>query len=107
MNVTDIWIGKEVALHTEANQKGNFKWDQVCVEGSKVQELLKQSLSCNTTGTVDDSSATEKAMLLFMKGIGEDVEAKRRVHLPENFVRFHFTSKRKKMGTILSAIKDN
>jgi Ca2+-transporting ATPase len=56
---------------------------------------------------VDDSSATEKAMLLFMKGVGEDVEAKRAVHLPENFVRFHFTSKRKKMGTILSNIKDN
>jgi hypothetical protein len=41
MNVTDIWAGKEVALHTEANQKGRFKWEQVCAEGSKVQELLK------------------------------------------------------------------
>ena len=74
----------------------------MCGEGSKVKELLKQSLSCNTTGTVDDSSATEKAMLLFMKGVGEDVEAKRRVHLTHDFVRFHFTSGRKKMSTILT-----
>lgn len=46
-------------------------------------------------------------MLLFMKGVGVDVEAKRAMHLPENFIRFHFTSKRKKMGTILSKVKDN
>jgi P-type E1-E2 ATPase len=78
MNVTDIWVGKECVLNTKENLEGVFKWEQVCNEGSKVKELLKQSLSCNTTGTVDDSSATEKAMLLFMKGVGEDIEAKRK-----------------------------
>jgi magnesium-transporting ATPase (P-type) len=81
MNVTDIWVGKECVLNTKENLEGVFKWEQVCNEGSKVKELLKQSLSCNTTGTVDDSSATEKAMLLFMKGVGEDIEAKRKQHL--------------------------
>lgn len=34
-------------------------------------------------------------------------EKVREKHLPKDFVRFHFTSKRKKMGTILSKIKDN
>ena len=46
-------------------------------------------------------------MLLFMKGVGEDIEAKRKQHLGQDFVRFHFTSSRKKMSTILTSITDN
>lgn len=32
---------------------------------------------------------------------GVDFEAERKKHLPEDYVRFHFTSKRKRMSTIL------
>ena len=46
-------------------------------------------------------------MLLFLQGLGVNFEQKRENHLPQDFIRFHFTSKRKKMGTILSKIKDN
>jgi len=36
-----------------------------------------------------------------MEKIGEDLEQVRRHHLSDNFIRFHFTSKRKRMSTIL------
>jgi len=40
-------------------------------------------------------------MLLFMQGLKVDIEAQRKDFLPHDFCRFHFTSKRKKMSTIL------
>ena len=42
-----------------------------------------------------------------MDGLGAQIDEKRKQYLENNFVRFHFTSKRKKMGTILTSITDN
>jgi len=39
-----------------------------------VINLLQEVLCCNTSGTINDSSATEKAMLLFMHGLGVEIE---------------------------------
>jgi len=107
MNVTDIWAGKECSLNTQENLKGIFKWEQVTESNQKLKNLLQEGLCCNTTGTIDDSSATEKAMLLFMHGLGVPIAQVRQDHLSSDFMRFHFTSKRKKMSTILTSIKDN
>lgn len=46
-------------------------------------------------------------MLLLMDGIGVKLEEEREKYLPQDFTRFQFTSKRKKMSTILEHIKDN
>lgn len=35
-----------------------------------------------------------------LEKFGVDFEKVRKTHLPEDFVRFHFTSKRKRMSTI-------
>lgn len=40
-------------------------------------------------------------MLKMMNKFGVDIDAKRKKHLPPEFVRFHFTSKRKRMSTII------
>ena len=40
-------------------------------------------------------------MLNFITKIGEDMDKVRNVHLPDDFIRFHFTSKRKRMSSIL------
>jgi magnesium-transporting ATPase (P-type) len=40
-------------------------------------------------------------MLEMMEKFGVDYQQKRGEHLPENFTRFHFTSKRKRMSTIM------
>ena len=39
-------------------------------------------------------------MLIFLERLSVDFEAVRRDHLPEDLVRFHFTSKRKRMSTL-------
>lgn len=40
-------------------------------------------------------------MLNMMVKFGIDFEKKRKEHLPEDFLRFHFTSKRKRMSTLI------
>ena len=62
-------------------------------------------MTCNTIGTIDESSATECAMLKMMDKFSVDIEQKREVHLPHDYVRFHFTSKRKRMSTILQRVQ--
>ena len=55
----------------------------------------------NTIGTVIESSATEMSMLKMVEKFGIDIEQVRKVHLPPEFLRFHFTSKRKRMSTLM------
>jgi len=47
------------------------------------------------------------AILKFLNKSGVNFEEKRNFHLPEGFIRFQFTSKWKKMGTILQNIDNN
>lgn len=107
MNVTDMWLGKNCSLDTAENLKGVFKWEQLTSKGSKINKLLIEALCCNTTGTIEDSSATEQALLKLMKGLGIDYEEQRTRNLKSDFVRFHFNSKRKKMSTVLPKVRDN
>lgn len=46
-------------------------------------------------------------MIMLMAGLGVDIEKEREKYLPKDFIRFQFTSKRKKMATVLEHIKDN
>jgi magnesium-transporting ATPase (P-type) len=40
-------------------------------------------------------------MLRMLNKFSVNIEQKRKKHLPEGFLRFHFTSKRKRMSTIM------
>jgi len=55
----------------------------------------------NTSGSIKEASATEKSMLEFITKFGVDLEQTRSHHLPLDFTRFHFTSKRKRMSTLM------
>ncbi len=46
-------------------------------------------------------------MLIMMKKFGVDIEKKRSDHLSDDFTRFHFTSKRKRMSTIMENVTDS
>jgi magnesium-transporting ATPase (P-type) len=63
--------------------------------------LLQEAICCNTSGSIREASATEQAMMNMVVKFGIDIEQKRKEKLPVDFVRFHFTSKRKRMSTII------
>lgn len=65
---------------------------------------MTQAICGNTSGSIREASATEKAMMSFIMKFDVPLTEKRAEYLPEDFVRFHFTSKRKRMSTILSNV---
>lgn len=64
MTVTDIWLGRELTFTTGAED--TFKFTDFFKNEQHI-ELFKQAISCNTIGTVEESSATEKAMLILIR----------------------------------------
>jgi magnesium-transporting ATPase (P-type) len=65
------------------------------------RKLLAETISCNCTGTHNDSVASEKAMLKFIKRCGVEYEDVRRQYLPKDLIRFVFDPVRKRMSTIV------
>jgi Ca2+-transporting ATPase len=55
----------------------------------------------NCTGTHNESVASEKAMLKFIKRCGVDYEAVRQQYLPKDLIRFVFDPVRKRMSTVV------
>lgn len=59
MNVTKLWSGNSYDVdHNSPNVDINLYYKQ-----KKNQELLFQGIACNTIGTIEQSSATEKSMM--------------------------------------------
>jgi magnesium-transporting ATPase (P-type) len=63
-------------------------------------------MSVNTTGDCNDSLASEKAMLKFIRRSGFDFEALRKKYIPKDFTRFVFDPTRKRMSTIIELPED-
>ena|SRR3569833_1066081 len=97
MTVTTIWAGRSVPVKV-TEPKYDYKH---YFNSEKHFQLFVQAIATNTIGTIEESSATEMSMLKMLDKFGIDLLAVRRTHLPEGFVRFHFTSKRKRMSTIM------
>jgi len=99
MTVTNIWAGKDMQLKVN---DPSYQWRDYFPTSEKHVNLIQEAVCCNTLD--DDSSATEIAMLKMINKFGVDVKEKRRQNLPDNFTRFLFTSKRKRMATILEKV---
>ena len=97
MTVTNIWAGRELIVKVVDD---SYHWQDYFNNDKHIQ-LISQSICCNTTGSIKEASATEQAMLNFISKIGVDFEKTRERHMPLDFIRFHFTSKRKRMSTII------
>lgn len=97
MTVTNVWIGenKNIKVNDESYQWNDYFQTQ------KHISLMTQALCCNTSGSLREASATEAAMMILMNRLGVTIEDVRKAHLPEDFTRFHFTSKRKRMSTLV------
>ncbi len=77
------------------------------IPNESIAQLFIQNSVCNTTGTLREANATDMAIIKMLDKFGYDVEEERKKYLPGDFTRFQFTSKRKKMSTVLENIEDN
>ena len=102
MTMTDIWAGERIKIPVN-DEKYNLK---ALFKTQKQEQLFIQAICCNTIGTIEEASATEAAMLKVMGKADVNIADERRVHLNHDFVRFQFTSKRKRMSTILKNIDE-
>jgi Ca2+ transporting ATPase len=103
MTVKEIWQGEVRSLDPE---KSNYSMNDV-ITNQKTATLFYEACACNTSGTSLVSGATEKAILQMLDKFGCNYQEMRAKHCKDPLVRFQFTSKRKKMSTVLTEIKDN
>ena len=103
MTVTEFWQGQVKVFDVE--QEKYIINDHI--KNSKASKLFIEGCACNTTGTHEEANATEKAILKMLNRFEVDYQALRHKHIKDPFVRFPFTSRRKKMSTILTDIEDN
>jgi Ca2+ transporting ATPase len=102
MTVTNVWNGKDHRLDVEA---AKISPDTV-LSDKAARDLFIQGCACNTVGDIGKTNATEEAILKMLKQFGTDFHQMRDEFLPEPFVRFQFTSKRKKMSSVLQNVSD-
>lgn len=103
MTVTDYWQSDLKKLDVEQEKYVMSE----NIPHQKVAKLFLEACACNTHGTSKEANATEKAMLKMLEKFECDYIAMREKHLKDSFVRFQFTSRRKKMGTILTEVEGN
>lgn len=103
MTVTDFWQGDKIELPVddESYEMGTY------IGHPQTAKMFLEACACNTSGTSEEANATEKAILKMLDKFGCDYQAMRSKHIKDPFIRFQFTSRRKKMGTILTGIDDN
>lgn len=87
MTWTNIWAGDS---HKLDNPDGKLTeiFDTKKFISDHSLDLLKQAVSCNTLDTIDNSGATEKAMLKFISRCPCDYLNMRQTYLPAGYLRF-------------------
>jgi len=103
MTVTHLWKGNFVEFNTDHQSYQTQKYFPSINHSS----LFFECGACNTHGSIKNTNATERAIINILKKFDVDIEGLRNKHLEDQFIRFQFTSKRKKMSTILTSIRDN
>lgn len=103
MTWTTIWAGKSHPINNpDGALTDMFKTSDFCCDSTL--QLLNEAVSVNTMESIENSGATEKAMLKFIKRCGCDFEGVRKSCIPKDFVRFQFDSARKRMSTIINPV---
>lgn len=102
MTWTNIWTGGQDFKIDNPDGALNEKFDTKKFSNDKLMKYLQQAVACNTLDSIDNSGATEKAMLKFITRCNCDFEVLRTKYLPSGFLRFQFDSTRKRMSTVLN-----
>jgi len=103
MQTARVWVDKDIQLNLDQDADGNMtKLDSATIFPSTHWPLLEISIACNTP---DDCGATDRGMIDLLKRCDtqiDDLRTKYKVGSKDNFIRFEFSSNRKRMSTIIS-----
>jgi len=107
MTLTNIWCGSDERIMNSDNDKADgtmadpFPQPLAFCASAYTRGLLAEAVSVNTTGDIDDSLASDKAMLKFIARCGVNYEEIRKKFDIENALRFVFDPLRKRMSTVI------
>jgi magnesium-transporting ATPase (P-type) len=105
MKVTNIWAGKDIivsqSLDRATNKMSSLTWREMFSNDIHPMHI-EHNIACNTAAK---PGATDKSMSELIERCGTDAEALNKKHLSEHLIRFPFSSKRKRMSTILENIE--
>lgn len=107
MKVTNIWAGKKTDVPQTMNNDGkmtSIKWADLFGSNNETPFQIEQNISCNTA---EQTGATDRAMVELLERANTDMEGLRAKHLTEHKIRFPFSSKRKRMSTIVDNATGN
>lgn len=102
MTWTNIWSGGQAFKIDNPDGRLEEKFDTNKFCNATAMKYLHQAVACNTLDSIDNSGATEKAMLKFITRCSCDFEDLRKRYLPAGFLRFQFDSTRKRMSTVIT-----
>ena len=108
MKVTQIWVGgKDVEIPNEQDEvtKKMLPIDPNKYFSKVEWDLIEKSVACNVP-KMEDLSATDKGMTDLLERTSSSIEDIRKKHNQDE-IRFPFTSKRKRMSTIISNATGN
>lgn len=103
MKVTNVWAGKDITI-PQTIDKTTGKQTPLAWADYFQQEhytCLSQSFACNLE---DTRGATDQAIYEFAERLEVDLEKMAKMHVPEEKTRFNFSSKRKRMSTIIENV---
>lgn len=105
MKVTNIWAGKDCVIPQDEDENGGmaaFTWAEK-VPGNDITPMhIEHGIACNTA---EKPGATDKAMTELLERVKCDTAVLVERHLPKDKQRFPFSSKRKRMSTILENLQ--
>jgi magnesium-transporting ATPase (P-type) len=108
MKVTNIYAGKDIKIDVTQDQKTkkmtplNWEKDIFGASTSVFTPLIEQNISCNIGA---DPGPTDKSMIDLLDRCGTNQAEVVEKHLSAHPLRFPFTSKRKRMSTILDNVE--
>lgn len=101
MTWTNIWAGGKANKIENPDGAPTEKIKTEKFADATTMEYLRQAVACNTLDTIENSGATEKAMLKFIQRCDCDYMGLRDKYLPSGYLRFQFDSTRKRMSTVV------
>lgn len=105
MKVTNVWAGKDITIPQtmDGDQMSKLNQNDYFQSANHPMHIC-QGISCNTP---PQAGATDKAMIEFVERFGVNIPEVRNKFLPKDYTYFPFSSKRKRMSTIIENTDSN